>query len=113
MPKPEEFSKLKMYGEKEIFEKKVEEGYTEVAYGDGGDWFDDQRIVSLFAFYHPNGKVATYEHPKRMTFDGHTMRSRPFQAEYNKIEFQIHLQEFQIKLEKKVGLEELVKNWEE
>lgn len=112
MPKPEEFSLIGMYGKKDIFEKRVREGYTEVAFG-GGDWVGDQRIVSLWAFYHPNGRIATYEHPKSMTLDCHTVRGRPFEAEYTKRKFQKHLQKFKIRLGEGSGLAQLVENWEE
>jgi len=111
MAKPEEFSALRMYGNKNVFEKRVEEGYTEVAFG-GGDWVGNQRIVRLWAFFHPKGKIATYEHPK---FDdgSHIMRGNPFEAKYSQRKFQKHLREFQIKLGAKSELAEVVNNWEE
>ena len=74
---------------------------------------DGQRIVRIWAFYHPNGKVATFEHPKSMTLDGHTVREEPFEAEYSKRKFQRHLQKFQIKLGDKTGLADVVDNWED
>ena len=71
MPKPEEFSELGLYGRKDIFEKRIKEGYTGIALG-GGEWVGDSRIVRICIFYHPDGRIATYEHPK--DHDGtHTM----------------------------------------
>ena len=79
----------------------------------GGDWVDGQRIVGLWAFYHPDGKIATYEHPKGRTSDMRTIRGQPFEAEYTEREFQKYLKKFQIKLGQRSGLAELVQNWEE
>ena len=111
MSKPDEFSPLGLYGRKDAFEKRVRDGYTEVAYG-GGDWVGNQRIVRLWAFYHPDGSIATYEHPKGMTPDMHTIRGQPFEAEYTEREFQEHLENFRIKIGPKTGLKKLVENWE-
>lgn len=110
MPKPEKYSLIGMYGRKDIFEKRLREGYTRVAFG-SGNWVNSQRIVSLWVFYHPDGGIATYEHPK--FYDGsYTFRGQPFEEEYNKEGFQKHLKRFQIKLGEKYNLSELVKNWE-
>ena len=110
MVKPEEFSRLGMYGRKDIFERRLNESYSEVAFG-GGDWVNNQKIVGLFVFYHPNGKIATLEHPK---FDDgyHTIRGQPYEAEYNNKKFEKHLKKFQLKVGTKTDLAKIVNQWE-
>ena len=110
--KPECLSPLAMYGRKDVFENRVREGYTEVAFG-GGDWVGEQRIVRLWVFYHPEGKIATYEHPKFMTLDTHTMRGQPFEKEYTEGEFQKHQKQFKLKVGNRRSLAEVVQDWEE
>jgi hypothetical protein len=105
---------LKYYGEKSIFEKRVEEGYSEVAFG-GGRWFgkengDDERMVAIWVFYHPDGRIATYEHPKY--HDGiASYYGNKFEAEYTQDQFQEHMRKYMITLEVTTGLVELVENW--
>ena len=111
MPKPEEFSPLGMYGRKDVFEKRLNEGYTEVTLG-GGDWVGDQRIVSLWVFYHPKGKIATLEHPKFYISD-HTARGQPYEAKYSPRKFQKHVKKFQLKVGEKKDLAKIVEDWEE
>ena len=123
----EKFSTMTMYGNKRIFDKRLKEGYTEVALG-SGEWVSapagsEQRIVKLFVFYHPNGKVATYEHPKANHGFGN-IHGQPFEAEYNtkrtligklfgtnsfKDSFENHLKEFKIALGEKGDLAEIVR----
>ena len=111
MPKPEEFSPLKMYGRKDVFEKKLNEGYTEISFG-GGDWVGNQRIVKLWVFYHPEGKIATFAHPKM--FDGVTnVRGIPYEAEYTEREFKKHQKKFQLKVGNRADLAKIVSDWEE
>lgn len=52
--------KLDWYGDKELFSKKLAEGFTEVAFGEGS-WIETpnhphraRRIVALWAFFHPD-----------------------------------------------------------
>ena len=126
--KPEEFtlSVLEMYGNKEIFEKRLKEGYTEISFG-AGQLVGDKRIVRLWVFYHPDGEIATYEHPK--SDDGsHTFRGQPFEAEYNtkktligklfginsfKNSFEEYLKKFKITLDKRKSLAQVVESWED
>ena len=110
--KPEEFSTLGMYGNREIFEKRLNEGYTKVAHG-GGDWVGNHRIVRLWAFFHPKRffkKVATYEHPK---FDGiHTVRGTPFEVTYTERGFKKYCKKNKISLGEKHDLAKLVQDWD-
>ena len=69
--------------------------------------------MKIWAIYHPDGRIATYEHPKMDPHGLPTTKGQPFEAKYIEIEFQEHLKEFQIELGEQSGLVELVKNWEE
>ena len=120
---PERFSTFGMYGNKEVFNKRAKEGYTEVAFGIG-EWISrpigEERIVGLYAFYHPNGKVSTYEHPKANHGFGN-VHGQPFEAEYNakrtllqkllgkSSTFEQHLKEFKITLDQRNNLAKIVK----
>lgn len=108
--KPDEFSPLNMYGDRNVFEKRLKEGYKELAFG-GGEWVGDERIVRLFVFFNPNGRVATLQTPKALTPDGHTRRGR-IEAEYTAKEFEDYMKEWKIKLGNKTSLEDIVKKWE-
>ncbi|MBI2672664.1 hypothetical protein HYX19_00215 [Candidatus Woesearchaeota archaeon] len=111
--KPDEFSLLAMYGSKDIFKKRLEEGYTEVAFG-VGDWVRDYRIVGLWAFYHQDGRIATYEHPKYIEFSGgNTLHGEPFEKIYTKEEFEKHEKDLRISVCQKTGLAQIVQKWED
>lgn len=110
MTKPEEFSALGLYGRKDLFEKRFNEGFTEVAFGSGG-WVGDFRIVSIFAFYHPAGKIATLETPKSYEA-GHTSRGAPFEREYTHKTFEEYREKYQIRMGNKTDLGKLVAEWE-
>jgi hypothetical protein len=111
---PEEFSPLGMYGNKEIFERRLNEGYTEVAHG-SGEWIGDNRIVALWAFFHPKRffrKVATHQHPKGY-FDGHTFHGKPFETAYTEKGFKKYCENNKIVLGERQDLAKIVKIWEE
>lgn len=112
MTKVEQYSKIEMYGNKELFAKRQSEGFTEVAFG-SGDWVDSERIVAIWAFYNQQGNtIATYEHPK--SDDGcHTVRGLPFEATYTPKEFEARCAERRIKMGSRHNLAELVKKLEE
>lgn len=94
-------SPLGMHGNKGLFEQKLREGYTEYSYGIG-ESHEPERIVALFAFYHPEGRIATYEHAKhyrkhpgrqwRMPFAG----KKPVAREYDSYSFVQHVVKEQI-----------------
>ena len=106
-----ELSPLNMYGDREVFRRRLQEGYTDLNFG-RGSWINGQRIVGLFVFYHPDGRIATLEHPKfTCPFSGHTVRLDPRERQYTPQQFQRHLRDFEIELDiptDLVGLSKLV-----
>lgn len=102
----------------DLAEKKVVEGYEEFAVGNG--WIGGRSLFQLFVFFHTDGRIATYEPlnldiPHYTDADGSTTSYiSPFRSveyterEYTEREFQEHLQEFQIGLCEKRGLEKLL-----
>lgn len=109
-----QFHPLEMYGKKYVFAKRLKEGYTRVALGDG-DWVDGNKIVAIWAFYDHDdseGMIATYEHPK-FTHEKDTIHGQPFEALYTKYQLGEYLKKFKIKLGKKMGLAAIVKEWED
>lgn len=95
----EKIRPLKTYGNTDIFQKRVEEGYSELAFG-RIEPTDDSELLGVFVFFHPDGKIATYEHPKQGT---------SFEKEYNSERFQEYTEEQNIHLSGKVTLEYIVK----
>jgi hypothetical protein len=111
--KPEEFSNLGMYGSREFFERKQQEGYSEVASG-VGDWVGVERIVVIWAFYHPKKRfrsITTLQHPK---FDDgcHTIRGSPYEKKYTPAGFDRFTRRMKIKIGSRQNLAELLQNWD-
>lgn len=106
---PESFSGLAMYGNREIFERRLREGYINVAFG-SGEWVGDSRIVRLWVFYGSSGEIATYEHPKADQ-EGGMRHGQPFEATYSAIAFRSYVEKWRITLGPKMGLAELLKIW--
>lgn len=110
--KPEPLSILGMYGNRKVFQQKFNEGYAQIAFGTG-PWVEgNQRIVGLFAFYHPDGKIATYESPK-VDVAGSSVRGQPYEASYTSDSFDQHIKTFQIRICERSSLENLLKQWSE
>ncbi|NQS89344.1 hypothetical protein HQ584_06110 [Patescibacteria group bacterium] len=95
----EKLRPLKTYGNTNIFQKRVEEGYSKLAFG-RIEPIDNSKLLGVFVFFHPDGKIATYEHPKQGT---------PFEKEYNSEVFQEYKEEQNIHISGKVTLEYIVK----
>ena len=91
-----------------VLKKRVDEGYAKASFG-GGEWVDDARIVSIWAFYHPDGRISTYEHPKAYDhcFEK-TIHGSPYEKTYTRKEFKEYLKKYKIKLSKKIMLEEII-----
>jgi hypothetical protein len=106
--KPEKFSPFALYGNKEIFQKMLKNGYTEVAFG-GGEWVDDFRIVGIFVFYHQRKKnVYTYQTPKFVTLDAHTMCGVKFEKKYRIKQFEKYVQKMKISIGPKTDLKKVL-----
>ena len=107
------------FGGFDMLDKRINEGFIDVAYG-VGNWVKRnkkrQRIRDIWAFYHPNGKRATYEHPLQ-TFHGFSSHHEQIisdeqkgcvEREYNEKEFQKYLEKFKIRFGPKKGIDFLV-----
>ncbi len=99
--------------EKDVLEKRLEEGYEEIAFGRGA-WVGEHRIVGIYAFYHPDGRIATYENPKFMGggYGMHAVRAPSFEAEYTREGFAKHIKKHAIRFDKKKNLGKVVRTWE-
>lgn len=104
-------SKLAIYGDKDIFEKRLKEGYEEVAFG-RGKCVNNEIISALWVFYNTN-KIATYEYPKFIKSpEISPCKGPPYEKEYSKQEFEEYLRDKKIFLSKKISLEEIINKWE-
>ena len=101
MKKVHSGSILNLYGRRDIFKRRLREGYNKVAFCPN-TLIRNNRLITIWVFYHPNGKIATYEFP---------VSDNPFEAEYTKEEFKKHKEEFQIWIGQKIGLEKLIEGW--
>lgn len=99
---------LRRYGNIAVFKKKLREGYTEVAVGDGNL---ELRGLCLCVFFNPNGNISTYEHPRFFDSPGHITFEQPYEKQYSQKRFKEHLKKFQIELSEKQSLAQIVKNW--
>ena len=108
--KPEEFSALKVYGDKRVFLKMQAEGFTKVAFGKG-PWIDDQRIVGGFYFFGPEGQVAGYETVKSRE-NGFIRRGRSLETHYDTAEFEKRKDDLKLDLSDRKELSDLLLNWE-
>ncbi|MBS3090035.1 hypothetical protein J4461_04140 [Candidatus Pacearchaeota archaeon] len=61
MGKQKEIRPYSLYAAREIFQRKIQEGYEEVAFSNEGEWHQQERIVRMCAFYSPDGEIETYE----------------------------------------------------
>ncbi len=63
----EQFSNVGLYSSLREIEQRLAEGFTTFAFG-RGPWIvrkgEQMRLVALFAFFHPDGRVASTEHFK-------------------------------------------------
>jgi len=97
------------YGNREIFQKRLVEGYIEAAFG-SGEWVGEYRIVRLWIFFKPDGAVATYEHPKADQ-EGGLRHGQPVEVIYSMAEFQLYVKKWLIKFGQKVSLADIVERW--
>ena len=111
MPKPDNLSILGLYGKRDFFEHMLQEGYTRVAFGKGPQ-IDGERVVGMFVFYHPDGRVSTQE-----TWKGDVSRLDPTkmrgykQETYKPKEFRNFVSKMRIGLSERKSLLDVVKEW--
>jgi hypothetical protein len=108
------------FSDKEVFEKKLNEGYTGLAAISQGPWIAykpknasiwDERIVALFAFYKEKGKIATLEF-RKLNISNETMRCSPIEEVYTEKKFEKLTAKYQLDVpQNKLALESVVKNW--
>lgn len=104
-------SKLVMFGDKNIFEKRLGEGYDKVSFG-RGKLVNNEIICALWVFYDTN-KIATYEHPKSISYSKSSpCRGPPFEREYSIGAFEDYMKNKKIVLSKKMDLENIIKKWD-
>ena len=100
-PKNLEFRPCIVYAEKEIYQEKLKNGFAEVAFSNEGSWSFYKRISKLCAFYHPDGRIETYEHPEYCDV-GCIRVGKPVGSEYkDENSLQGVLKNFKLKLGKK------------
>lgn len=114
--KSEKFNPLEMYGDRGVFERKLEEGYNEVAFG-GGAWICGERIAALWAFYKPKRwfrreRVSTLQYYEFITPDEDNMRSDPFEKTYSLKKFMKYISTVKIKMDEKRSLSEILETWD-
>ena len=118
MTKVERFSLLGMYGDRKYFQKKLDEGYSEVAFGSGPyitspSGFLQKRMVGMFAFFHPDGRIVTYETVKQwLEWESDPHRGHPPESQYNAKTFEERCKDFQVSLSEKATLADVVADWE-
>ena len=101
---------------KNMSEKSAEmlkEGYTEVAQGSGtwrDDFITDIRIPDMYSFYHPDGKVSTYEarQEKRLSMPVTGIQMKFHENEYTPKEFEEFIEKWDVTLGEKTNLEEFI-----
>ncbi len=99
-----------------IFKEKLDEGYSEVAFGDG-DWIGKRKITKIYVFYkkYSSGdlwEIKTYEYPAFRDNKNQIIELQPFENLYtNQKDFQKYLEQFKIQLRDKSLLKIL--KWDE
>jgi hypothetical protein len=91
-------SPIGLYGNLPIFQERLKEGYTGVSFGQG-EWVNNRRIVVIWVFYGPDGKVATYEHHKARTPEGASMRGPSETRIMTETSFVIFAKEWRLKVD--------------
>lgn len=66
-----EFRPYSVYVEKEVLERKIREGFSEIAFSNDGSWSRErrERIARACVFYHPDGHLETYEYHEMIDSD--------------------------------------------
>jgi hypothetical protein len=106
----EKLSLFGLYGDLTFFKEKLCEGFKEVAFG-RGEWVGDQSLVAIWAFYKPDGKIATLQFPKGRAPDGcTTVRGAEFEKEFKNPEvFESYCRQHLIQMGPKFTLAETIR----
>lgn len=99
---------LATYGRKHIFSQKLQKGYTEFCFGHspwnkGGD-------VVLWVFFHPDGRICTFEFHKTRSSVG-TLHQMPFGESHTVETFAQYVARNDILLSEKKNLQTFVEHW--
>ena len=103
-----------LYGEENLFQKKLKEGYTELSFARGtyiynGDY--GEKITRMWAFYHPDGRISTHQIPKSKNgIDGFPCRGNPFDMEYSQDEFKKYIEDKKLIVSDRSGLVDMISN---
>ena len=97
-----------MYCNEGVCERLLSQGFTECTFG-VGPWVGTARIVGVWVFFHPNGRIITLETPKED--DGvATRRGRPQEVSYTRDELNKFVADWQINLRKdRTPIDELLR----
>jgi hypothetical protein len=101
-----------LYGEENLFQGKLNEGYNELSFGRGtyiysGDY--GEKITRMWTFYHPNGKIFTHQIPKsKRGIDDFPCRGPAFEIEYSEKEFEEYVKDKKLIISGKESLVEMV-----
>lgn len=99
-----------------LFKEKLDEGYTEVGFGDG-EWIGKRKIAKIYVFYRQYSSgdirdIKTYECPACKDDKKQVIELQPFENEYtNQKDLQKYLEQFKIKIRNKLLLKTL--KWDE
>ena len=99
--------RLSLYGRKHIFKERLQKGYTEFCFGQGV-W--ENETVILWAFFHPEGKVCTFEFHKTQA-QGGVLHQTPFGEVYTLDAFRYYIGQKHIRLSQKKNLAEFFNRW--
>lgn len=110
-----------LYGSKDVLKKRLEQGYTQIAFG-AGEWIVKEgyreKIAGIFAFYKPAGfifrhpKIATFERPLVNEGHGYSRHGPSFEKKYDEKQFQEHVDKYKIKMGERVNLANIVREIE-
>jgi len=101
--KTEDISLFALNGRKDIFDRRIKEGYTEVALCSGG-WIGNQRLAIVWVFYHPDGRLAVYERLKLKRINGSEIPVVGNEMECSEEEFRRYAEKYKIRIGAKTKL---------
>ncbi len=115
---PQNFSTLGLYGDKETFQARLNEGYRYVAFG-RGPWVGTgypERVIAMFAFYKSkkpkkDDTVATFEGKKFEEIGACTVHGPMEDKTYTFEDFQNHIENYEVELGVFQPLKKIVNLW--